>query len=333
MKRYLVLLALLALAIGALSVPITAQRLGVEPSNYAPLFETLGPPEPTATVEGTPSAPPVTVHLGTAGAWPGEPCGESWYSWVSTGIETAPPERVALDKLANGTTNEYTREMAERARLDPVDGRVWLLFNEPDTGSESAYEDDPKLAARVYWEAYVALKAARSDVIVGGPNYYWAGEIDTQTNTYEKQNWWFLAFTKELDTLNLRHAVQAKIEVLTLHDYAGRYHDGTRTVIDWGIMEEHIDWLRFLGKVRDCFDTDVPIWITETGMLWPEADTQAFMNSLLIWLGGAEALGIERCYWFVSYDSWWWANVPNTCLYDPSGQLTALGQQWKAAGE
>ena len=273
------------------------------------------------------------THLGSAGAWRNEPCGKSWYSWTSSGISTAPPERVCLDKLVNGTaTNEYIREMAERARADQVEGRVWLLFNEPDGTWESNYANDPALAASVYWEAYVALKAARSDVVVGGPNYYWAGTVNEQEQTYVPLNDWFRIFTKRLDKLNLRHAVQAKIEILALHDYEGRYHNGTRAVIDWKIMEEHIDWLRFIGQVRSCMAADVPIWITETGMLWaqPDAETQAFMTKLLAWLDKGL---IERCYWFVSYDSYWYTRAPNTCLYTAAGALTPLGQQWKAASD
>jgi len=273
------------------------------------------------------------IHLGTAGGWGNEPCGQSWYSWTSNGIETAPPERVCLDKMVNGIDKTYIRDMAEKARVDTVDGRVWLLFNEPDTAAESAYGVDPWRAAANYWEAYVALKAARNDIVIGGPNCYWAGAFGEGTNEGE-YNAWLGTFLDALVWNNARHAAQAKIDVLALHDYSGRYHDSTQAAIDWNTLERHIAWVRRVAAIRDCIDVDVPVWITETGILWPQSDveTRVFMDDLLGWLDGNPS-GVERAYWFVSYDSWWWANVPNTNLYDPAGNLTALGQDWKAAAE
>lgn len=282
------------------------------------------------------------IHLGTAGAWRGEPCGQSWYSWNSNGISTAPPERVCLDKLVNGVvTGDYLEALAEKARLDEVDGRVWLLFNEPDIHGESEYMGDPLTAARWYHKAYWALKDARPDVIVGGPNHYMTGhdlwptpEDPMPTDPYGV---WVREFIQHLHRRNLNTGRHAKLEIIAMHDYWGRYHDRALEVVDWKRLEDHIAWWRIKAANNTCIEADAPVWITETGILWimPEQDdTSEFMAALLAWLGEkAEALGIERCYWFVSYDSGWWANVSNTCLYNPEGELTAIGEQWKAASE
>ena len=135
--------------------------------------------------------------------------------------------------------------------------------------------------------------------------------------TSPKQGDWFYDFMTQIK------AKGSKVDFIALHHYASELNDVNASVTN------------FQKYIQSVYDTyKLPIWVTEFAMIdystnpptVPDQGTEAqYLTAACQMLEGLDF--VERYAWFAVPQN---AKQPATSLADPSGNLNALGNAYKA---
>jgi hypothetical protein len=265
----------------------------------------------------------------------------------NTNLDPARPggiEYAQTIRLKGGRLSPDAETIATIARANP--GSLWLVGNEPDVKWQDNVE--PATYARLYHEAYTAIKAAdpTAQVAIGGitqPTPLRMRYLDTVLAAYKEQ-----------------FGAEAPVDVWNIHNFILREELGSWGVdIPPGLPDEHgmlyeiddgddmtifrqqiIDFRRWMAEQGYRYH---PLIVSEYGILMPEdygfspeRVTTFLRNTFDFFMTATDpALGCsEDDYRLVQRWCWYSLNdvdhsYPTGRLFDPStGQMTAVGQGW-----
>lgn len=265
---------------------------------------------------------------------------------------------------------DFQSQIIQAAQADRgvVAGRVWLVFNEPETISGNPqdpntwqcghfpFSGDPDNAQNNHpWVAEDAAEAAVRYSLV----YDWIKDNDPNAKVYAggllqihtaiARNWWTLF----VNTLAARGELY-KIEGVHVHSYPEWSTSGNCTAHYCipEVVESLNEWYNSYHVGRGLGDR--PIWVTETGAgpycnKWEHWDPQGWvtvrdeiMKPLSWWFTGDTQWphsnvptnpGYDAIHWFVTWDGGaedapWWCDYLEDGRESPA-VLTPLGEYWK----
>jgi len=326
------------------------------------------PSAPAAASTATATVPPQSAPPESGGAdalWQGRP---RWGVGVATGpisrydvgplrlgwyldwsARSAPsrPGGIAyaqMIRLAGGTLRPGVEEIAAIAQANP--GSLWLVGNEPDVKWQDNVE--PATYARLYHDAYVAIKAAdpTAQVAIGGvsqPTPLRLRYLDMVLSAYREQ----FGAEMEVDVWNVHGFVLQELRGSWGVDIPPGMSDGQGMLYgidDSGNLDifrrQIVDFRRWMAQRGY---QDRPLVVSEYGILmpadygFPPERVAAFMRGTFdFFLTAADpALGYPADgYRLVQL--WCWYSLDAPADYYPTGNLfdlrtgtmTVVGQEW-----
>lgn len=283
------------------------------------------------------------------------------YSWYYDWTFSYLPERNDDTKyvrmlwcqgLSPSDVNGNTVILADKARQDfinGIQGRVWLVLNEPDDGGQcgantiptygGTFEDNPQGAARFFSDVYDVIKENDPHAIVFTGGLLWLSSPQTRA-------WWDI-FVQTL----VNDGELYKIEGVHIHlypefsnssdrDFATSECSTTDCVKDLAIVAN--DWYDQMHVQKGLGDR--PIWLTEVGWLLCGSTNSAWVNNNFV---------VPMTEWYSNNPNWDYPSVPTnpgfdaiawyatyTLAYDqqqctflldslgPDGETTIVGESW-----
>jgi hypothetical protein len=330
----------------------------VEPTETAKPTATNTPPPPTPS-----STPTVTLPLailwqgrarwgagvatGSIGHYDVEPLRLGWYlNWQASSAPARPGgiEYAQMIRLKEGKLNPDAETVTTIARANS--GSLWLVGNEPDVKWQDNVE--PPTYARLYHEAYTAIKAAdpTAQVAIGGvsqPTPLRLRYLDAVLTAYKEQ------FGEHMP-----------VDVWNVHNFVLREESDS-----WGVdippglsdeqgmlyeIDDNDDMAIFRQQIIDFRRwmvergyQDYPLIVSEYGILMPE-DYGFSPERVTAFLRGTFDFFLTATDPMLGYSEddyrlvqrWCWYSLsdvdqhyPTGRLFDPStGQMTAVGQGW-----
>lgn len=352
----------------------TPQRKSADEVTVLPVSPTAAPPssEPPTAIEpasARSSVPPtsalgpetsgfsltfrgrfrwgVGVALGPISRYPVEELHLGWYlDWQARADPPRPGgiEYVPVVRLRGGRLQPDATVLAEIARAQP--GSLWLIGNEPDVKWQDNVE--PQLYARLYHEAYTAIKGAdpTAQVAIGGvsqPTPLRLRYLDAVLTAYREE----FGTEMPVDVWNVHNFILREerdswgVDIPPgLPDKQGMLYE----VDDSGSLEHFQrqlwDFRRWMAE-RGFQNT--PLVVSEYGIPMP-ADYGFPPERVLEFLYGTFEFFLTAADPSVGYPDdgyrlvqrWCWYSLDdvvytNGRLFDPhTGAMTAIGEGWKA---
>jgi hypothetical protein len=289
----------------------------------------------------------VGVAIGPITRYDVEPLRLGWYlDWLARPASSRPSGAVyaPMIRLREGALEPETEDIAAIAQTNP--GSLWLVGNEPDVKWQDNVE--PATYARLYHEAYVAIKAADStaQVAIGGvsqPTPLRLRYLDTILGSYRAQ----FGAEMPVDVWNVHNFILQELRGSWGVDIPPGIPDDQGMLYEVNdsdnleiFRQQIVDFRRWMAQRGY---QDHPLIVSEYGVLMPEdfgfspERVAAFMTGTFDYFSTAAdpTLGYPADgYRLVQLWCWYSLDAPadyypTSNLFDPqTGTMTAVGWAW-----
>jgi hypothetical protein len=278
-----------------------------------------------------------------------EPLRLGWYlDWSARAAPARPAGAVyaPMIRLREGALEPTVEDIAAIAQANP--GSLWLVGNEPDVKWQDNVE--PAAYARLYHEAYTAIKTADStaQVAIGGvsqPTPLRLRYLDAILGSYRAQ----FGVEMPVDVWNVHNFVLQELRGSWGVDIPPGISDDQGMLYEVNdsdnleiFRQQIVDFRRWMAQ---CGYQDYPLIVSEYGVLMPEdfgfspERVAAFMTGTFDFFSTAADPGLgypADGYRLVQLWCWYSLDAPpdyypTSNLFDPqTGAMTAVGQAWVA---
>ena len=291
----------------------------------------------------------IGVAIGPITRYDVEPLRLGWYlDWLAQAAPARPAGAVyaPMIRLSEGRLRPSAEDIAAIAQANP--GSLWLVGNEPDVKWQDNVE--PATYARLYNEAYTAIKAADStaQVAIGGvsqPTPLRLRYLDAILGSYRAQ----FGVEMPVDVWNVHNFVLQELRGSWGVDIPPGISDDQGMLYEvndsdnLGIFgQQIIDFRRWMAQRGY---QNYPLVVSEYGILMPEdfgfspERVSAFMTGTFDYFLTATDPGLGHpADGYRLVQLWCWYSLdappdyyPTSNLFDPqTGAMTAVGKAWVA---